>query len=140
MAKGSLVHMDNLRFCTLTLSESMPEQIAFAAPYYLTLTRLATPEILHIPLSHTLKPPGAYTVLANPVTCISCRIETLPTRTIPALRPLWTFVLSQMGYLACGVVVPLAHMEDLIKQKGPFHGHGLGLICSTSRAFLALPL
>ena len=96
VAKGGLVHMDKLRFFAVQLTDSSLHQVTSTVPYYLTPTSQATPQIVGIPLPHALKPPDAYADLANQVTRMRHRIESLPTTTILALRSLWAFILSQL--------------------------------------------
>ena len=94
VAKGDLVHMDKLRFFALQLEGSVLRLQQTQVPHYLTSTSTDGPQVVGIPLSHTLHPPGVYADLAKQIARMRRRLEANPATTIVALRSLWVFILS----------------------------------------------
>ena len=81
-------------------------------------------QVAGIPVSHALQPPQSHTDLAKQVQRMCLRVVAVPTNTILALRSLWTFVLSQLDFIASGVGVPPEHIEDLaIQTRAYCPGH-----------------
>ena len=112
VAKGGLVHMDKLRFFALELDCSVLRLQQTPVPHYLTSTSTDCPQVVGIPLSHALRPPGVYADLAKQIARMRRPLNTNPATTILALRSLWAFILSQLDYVASGVAVPPEHVEE----------------------------
>ena len=144
VAKGGLVHMDKLRFFALDLDGSVLRLQQTQVPHYLRSTSTDCPQVVGIPLSHALRPPGVYTDLAKQKARMRRRLDTNPASTILALRSLWAFILSQLGYVASGVAVPPEHVAGAVVQAGAsvqaraLYRQVLGLPCWTSRALMSL--